>query len=92
MHMQDPLQKFPGEVNLVFSEAELDTLLKEDAKSLIVLMSTVTWCRPCKGMQKGVQVCLLLWHCYSRGRRTVNDFASTSAASPFLCHGHCHVA
>lgn len=51
----EQLQRFPGEVNLLFSEQELDDIIKEEASSLVVLMSTVTWCRPCKGMQKAIQ-------------------------------------
>lgn len=56
MLLQEQLQRFPGEVNLLFSEQELDDIIKEEASSLVVLMSTVTWCRPCKGMQKAIQV------------------------------------
>lgn len=53
---QEATQTFAGEVRLIFSEEELDGLLRDEAGSLLVLMSTVTWCRPCKGMQKSVQV------------------------------------
>ena len=54
--VQSPVQDFAGEVRLIFSETELDDLLKEAGDNLCVLMSTVTWCRPCKGIQKSVQV------------------------------------
>ncbi|KAK9861221.1 hypothetical protein WJX84_009103 [Apatococcus fuscideae] len=38
-------------VVIVNSEEELDEKLKADATKLLVLLSTVTWCRPCKNPQ-----------------------------------------
>ncbi|KAL4423154.1 hypothetical protein ABPG77_007807 [Micractinium sp. CCAP 211/92] len=41
----------PGGVNLFFSEADLDAVLASNPGKLVVLMASVTWCRPCKGFQ-----------------------------------------
>ncbi len=38
------------------SEEELDSKLKDDAAKLIVLLSTVTWCRPCKTLKRPLEV------------------------------------
>ncbi|KAK9800235.1 hypothetical protein WJX73_003462 [Symbiochloris irregularis] len=52
---QAAAKDFAGEVRLIFSEKDLDELLKDAGQNLSVLMSTVTWCRPCKAMQKSIQ-------------------------------------
>ena len=47
-------------MTLIFSEAELDSLLHEHANRLVVLEASLTWCRPCKGFEKTFQVLLLV--------------------------------
>lgn len=37
-----------GTVNMIFSEAEFDKILGEAGNKLVVLMASLTWCRPCK--------------------------------------------
>lgn len=37
-----------GTVNMIFSEAEFDKILSEAGNKLVVLMASLTWCRPCK--------------------------------------------
>ncbi len=37
-----------GTVNMIFSEAEFDKVLTEAGGKLVILMATLTWCRPCK--------------------------------------------
>jgi hypothetical protein len=39
-------------VSVIFSEGEMDEVLKKHAGRLVVLFGGVTWCRPCKGVQK----------------------------------------
>lgn len=43
-------------MSLLFSEAELDEVLQKDSGKLVVLMASMTWCRPCKGLQRPYQV------------------------------------
>ena len=43
-------------VVVVNSEEELDSKLKADAAKLLVLLSTVTWCRPCKSLKRPLEV------------------------------------
>ena len=43
-------------VVVVNSEEELDEKLKADAAKLVVLLSTVTWCRPCKTLKRPLEV------------------------------------
>ena len=43
-------------VVVVNSEEELDNKLKADAAKLLVLLSTVTWCRPCKSLKRPLEV------------------------------------
>lgn len=40
-----------GAVNLFFSEEDFDKVLAANPGKLIVLMGSVTWCRPCKAFQ-----------------------------------------
>ncbi|KAK9842761.1 hypothetical protein WJX74_001948 [Apatococcus lobatus] len=42
-------------VVIVNSEEELDEKLKADATKLLVLLSTVTWCRPCKTLKRPLE-------------------------------------
>lgn len=44
-----------GDLTLIFSEAELDEILKGAKDKLVVVFSALTWCRPCKAMQRPVQ-------------------------------------
>lgn len=44
-----------GDVTVIFSEAELDEILQKNAEQLVVLFCGLTWCRPCKGMQRTYQ-------------------------------------
>lgn len=37
-----------GTVNMLFSEVELNTALEAAGDHLVVLMASLTWCRPCK--------------------------------------------
>ncbi len=44
------------DVTLIFSESELDELLRYAGSSkMVVLFCGLTWCRPCKGMQRAFQ-------------------------------------
>jgi hypothetical protein len=55
--LQDaPTKTHPGEVVEIESEEELDKILQEDKNSLIVLLGSLTWCRPCKTLAKPLQV------------------------------------
>ncbi|KAI3431308.1 hypothetical protein D9Q98_004367 [Chlorella vulgaris] len=42
----------PGAVKLVFGEEEFDAVLAANTDKLVVLMASVTWCKPCKGFQE----------------------------------------
>lgn len=44
-----------GAVTVIFSEAELDSILEEHSDRLIVLEASLTWCRPCKGFERVFQ-------------------------------------
>ena len=50
------MQLKTGEVNCIWSEEEFDWALKEHAQQLIVLEASLTWCRPCKGFERALQV------------------------------------
>ena len=55
--MQDaPAGTQPGEIVEIESEEELDRILQERKDSLIVLLGSLTWCRPCKTLAKPMQV------------------------------------
>lgn len=56
--MCSPLQAQLGSVTLIFSEAELDSLLQQHSSRLIVLEASMTWCRPCKGFERSYQACI----------------------------------
>ena len=57
LNLQDaPTKTHPGEVVEIESEEELDKILQEDKDSLIVLLGSLTWCRPCKTLAKPLQV------------------------------------
>ena len=43
-------------MTLIFSEEELDALISANPDKLVVVFGALTWCRPCKGMQRPVQV------------------------------------
>ncbi|KAL4440573.1 hypothetical protein ABPG75_003574 [Micractinium tetrahymenae] len=45
------LKLLPGGVNLFFAEADLDAVLAAHPAKLVVLMASLTWCRPCKTFQ-----------------------------------------
>ena len=60
---QSVRDRFPGEVGQIFGAADLDAMLAEDKDALVVLMSTLTWCRPCKGLAKPFQVHLFWQAC-----------------------------
>lgn len=45
----------PGGVNLFFSEEELDAVLAANKDKVVVLMASVTWCRPCKAFQENYE-------------------------------------
>ena len=51
-----PSKSHHGEVVEIESEDELDKILQEDKDSLIVLLGSLTWCRPCKTLAKPLQV------------------------------------
>jgi len=44
-----------GDITLIFSEQELDEVLERHKEQLVVLFSGLTWCRPCKAMQRPIQ-------------------------------------
>ncbi|KAI8471846.1 MAG: hypothetical protein J3K34DRAFT_415917 [Monoraphidium minutum] len=46
------LETVDGTVSLIFSEAELDEVIQKHAARLVIMFAGVTWCRPCKGVQK----------------------------------------
>ena len=58
---EEPKEK----VVVLDSEEELDSKLKDDAAKLIVLLSTVTWCRPCKTLKRPLEVpvCHIMTSC-----------------------------
>ncbi|KXZ48459.1 hypothetical protein GPECTOR_27g629 [Gonium pectorale] len=49
------IQAVEGDMTLIFSEQELDELIAAHPGKLVVLFCALTWCRPCKGMQRPVQ-------------------------------------
>ena len=52
-----PAKTQPGEIVEIESEEELDSILQERKDTLIVLLGSLTWCRPCKTLAKPLQVC-----------------------------------
>ncbi|KAG2444159.1 hypothetical protein HYH02_009098 [Chlamydomonas schloesseri] len=44
-----------GDMTLIFSEEELDAIIAANPNKLVVVFGALTWCRPCKGMQRPVQ-------------------------------------
>eukprot|EP00884_Botryococcus_braunii_P015389 jgi/Botrbrau1/2533/Bobra.0079s0021.1 len=44
----------PGELNIIYSSAELDELLNVK-HTLVVVLASLTWCRPCKMLTKPLQ-------------------------------------
>lgn len=48
----EPLE---GGLTLIFSEEELDEVVAAAKDKLVVVFSALTWCRPCKGMQRPMQ-------------------------------------
>lgn len=51
-----PVGTHPGEIVEIESEEELDKILQERKDSLVVLLGSLTWCRPCKTLAKPMQV------------------------------------
>lgn len=49
-----------GGISLIFSEEELDEVLRRNAN--VVLFSGLTWCRPCKAMQRPYQKLATLYN------------------------------
>lgn len=49
-----------GEVVTFFTEKEYDSLVIENAGKLVVIMASLTWCRPCKRMTPVLEVRLVL--------------------------------
>eukprot|EP01024_Parvocaulis_polyphysoides_P061484 TRINITY_DN6811_c0_g5_i1.p1 TRINITY_DN6811_c0_g5~~TRINITY_DN6811_c0_g5_i1.p1 ORF type:complete len:409 (+),score=55.72 TRINITY_DN6811_c0_g5_i1:62-1288(+) len=45
----------PGQVMMIFSEEELNELLADGADKLAVIFAGLTWCRPCKAIQRPYQ-------------------------------------
>eukprot|EP01023_Acetabularia_acetabulum_P044590 TRINITY_DN4480_c2_g2_i1.p1 TRINITY_DN4480_c2_g2~~TRINITY_DN4480_c2_g2_i1.p1 ORF type:complete len:313 (+),score=83.12 TRINITY_DN4480_c2_g2_i1:151-1089(+) len=45
----------PGQVMMIFSEEELNELLDDKPEKLAVIFAGLTWCRPCKGIQRPYQ-------------------------------------
>jgi len=45
-----------GSVTLFFSQEELDVLLEKNSDRLVVVEASLTWCPPCKGFEKTLQV------------------------------------
>ncbi|GLC40129.1 hypothetical protein PLESTB_000880200 [Pleodorina starrii] len=44
-----------GDMTLIFSERELDEIIAANPNKMVVIFGALTWCRPCKGMQRPVQ-------------------------------------
>lgn len=65
-HQQVDIKRSPGAVagtvNMIFSEAEFDKILGEAGNKLVVLMASLTWCRPCKAFGPTYEVWPLLCH------------------------------
>lgn len=53
-HSQAVIDVVEGDLSLIFSEAELDEILTKNKDKLTVLFCALTWCRPCKAMQKPI--------------------------------------
>ncbi|GAB4819539.1 hypothetical protein N2152v2_006585 [Parachlorella kessleri] len=47
----EPCEAHPGEVTMIFGEEELSRVLAACPGKLVVLMCSLTWCRPCKRFQ-----------------------------------------
>uniref|UniRef100_A0A061SGG2 Ef-hand domain-containing thioredoxin n=1 Tax=Tetraselmis sp. GSL018 TaxID=582737 RepID=A0A061SGG2_9CHLO len=45
----------PGSVALIFSGEELDDIMESNPGRVVVVMASLTWCRPCKGFQRTFQ-------------------------------------
>ncbi|KAG2485016.1 hypothetical protein HYH03_016219 [Edaphochlamys debaryana] len=48
----DPIE---GDMTLIFSEQELDAIVAAHPDKLVCIFGALTWCRPCKAMQRPVQ-------------------------------------
>ncbi|GFR52365.1 hypothetical protein Agub_g14924 [Astrephomene gubernaculifera] len=44
-----------GDMTIIFSEQELDEIITANPNKLVVVFGALTWCRPCKAMQRPVQ-------------------------------------
>ncbi|CAL5224412.1 g7094 [Coccomyxa viridis] len=53
--VEAPAKTQPGEILEIESEEELDNILQERKDTLIVLLGSLTWCRPCKTLAKPLQ-------------------------------------
>ncbi|GLI63445.1 hypothetical protein VaNZ11_006417, partial [Volvox africanus] len=49
------IEPVEGDMTIIFSEQELDEILSTNLNKLVVIFAALTWCRPCKGMQRPVQ-------------------------------------
>lgn len=49
------LKRLEGDVTLIFSEEELDELARDYEEQLMIVFCGLTWCRPCKAMQRPYQ-------------------------------------
>ncbi|EFJ46357.1 hypothetical protein VOLCADRAFT_105559 [Volvox carteri f. nagariensis] len=49
------IEAVEGDMTLIFSEQELDEIIAANPNKLVVVFAALTWCRPCKGMQRPVQ-------------------------------------
>lgn len=56
VHAAHCTQAVEGGLTLIFSAAELDEIVAANAGKLVVVFGALTWCRPCKAMQRPVQV------------------------------------
>jgi thiol-disulfide isomerase/thioredoxin len=52
---QTLIQPLKDDLTLIFSETELDEIIAERHDRITVIFAGLTWCRPCKGMQRPVQ-------------------------------------
>ncbi len=50
------MQAVEGDLTLIFSAAELDEIVAANPGKVVVVFGALTWCRPCKAMQRPVQV------------------------------------
>lgn len=75
-----PGQTQPGEIVEIESEEELDSILQERKDTLIVLLGSLTWCRPCKTLAKPLQVRASFPQ--EQAQRDVHASTSLSVPSP----------